>query len=530
MTFSPPQENGKDEAPLNAPPRQDAPRQDAPPSPPPSEPSSEEKSQELSAWRLRVLTGRQAGAETALEATRYKIGSDPECDIVLSAEGVAPLHLEIFFADGSLSILRIHAPIEREEGAIEDTPWDLPEMTALKVGACWIAYGETAGEAGEAGAAGRLDAEAWPSAADLLSSEEMEEQEAGFSDEAASLQKEGEAKEGGGASARRGLFGSDKEARRAMEMPIFQTARRMASAIAPLLLLVMGGLLILGALETTWRAGPGEMAKSAPLSPSPADRLRQTLREDPAFATVRLAHDNRDGAPFLLGYVEKTADLNRLRSLAGSLGARLRVDSLEHFRQSLQALLPLYGSHLSYDVRSDMEKGARARVQGLLNDRGRVLSLKEAIRRDLPGLAEVYTNVLTLEEAKRHLKEMVAHHKVFETLSIRQEGRKLIVSGDILENFRPVWETVSRELSHAMPAGLVPELRVRVGPSFTPEIRSLLITPGSRRLRLIHADRSSRAYKEGALLPQGFTLKAIRADALLLGKGEGEYLYPLSQD
>ena len=100
-----------------------------------------QQQQENPGWVLRILNGTRQGGEIALSATRYRLGSATEDDVVLPEEGITPHHMEFFFADGSLSILRNKGQLYANGALVETFPTDIAPLAVIETGAIAFCYG-----------------------------------------------------------------------------------------------------------------------------------------------------------------------------------------------------------------------------------------------------------------------------------------------------------------------------------------------------------------------------------------------------
>ena len=481
-------------------------------------------------WMLRVLIGPQAGADIALKATRYSVGSSAECAIVIAAPHVAPHHLDIFFADGKLSVLQIHAPLRIEGESILRAPYDLMPMTPFAIGDAVLVYGENN--------AAWPDAEN-PSLQKLLASDAAEEEE-----ESQSERSKGQAGEEKRPSARKEednlqrIKDEEKTARKKQRRATMQKYFRPLRAP---LSLVLSGLFCIVFLLLFWEEGPASLLTSpsspasAPLeSPPPLtlfDSMRQKIIQDPRFNSVQIFSPSPESAAHLKGYVKKTDDLNRLRVIAKKGGASMQVISLEKFHRALHVLLPLSGSKLSYELKPHHDGEVEIFIEGLIHEGGDPRKLLQTLRGDIPALGKIHLNVMTAKEVEKSLKDMLGVHKAFQKLSVGFENGKLVISGALLENLRPAWEKIEREIKNTMPGGISPQTKVRFAPPFQSYIVSLLISPQRRHIRLAQTPDGkgnfTRLYQEGDVLPGGFGLKAIKPDLIILEKNGEDYIHLL---
>src|SRR5690242_9273608 len=108
--------------------------------------------------QLRILSGLHAGAQTVCdESTRYLIGSDPACSIVLCDEGVAAKHCLIAFDEFGMSCRAVTGTVlvdGREVRAGETV--SVEDLQVIQCGPVTLCVGPILGDWSRAGEALRV--------------------------------------------------------------------------------------------------------------------------------------------------------------------------------------------------------------------------------------------------------------------------------------------------------------------------------------------------------------------------------------
>ncbi len=459
-------------------------------------------------WVLRVLSGAQAGAEIALATDRYTLGSGAECAIVLSGEGIEARHLEAFFADGHLSILRSAGETFVSGARVDGTLLDIEPLQLILVGGTALAYGQTAG--------------VWPGAEEVAEALKAREAQA----QAAEAGAEGvqEAASAAAPAARSGGRGS--WALGACLLLLFPVSLALlAASVMP------GGLPGAGWLPSGGgnAAGAGAKAGAKAEAQIPPEVSAQIFG-DPAFAHVhwigRAAGERR--APILRGFVEREADLNRLIALGSGYGAEFQLVSLDKLRRSLEVLLPLYGPSMFYEISPTQKDTVRLRIEGMVRAQAQIAALRQTLRRDLPAISQIEMNVIAQARAAAIVERALRRQAAFGGLMISVQDLQVTISGTLLGNFRERWSRMEAALPALLPRGVVVRRAIGFGPEFTGRVESIVI--GARPAARIAggAAGEQRRYREGDRLPGGFVLEKIQPDGLRLKDGGGSYFYPLT--
>lgn len=436
-------------------------------------------------WQLRVLEGKQAGANIDLQPTRYLIGAAETCDIVISDEDIKDKHFEAFFADGKLSILRAFAPVFVDGEAIEQFPADIDAQHIITVGSASIA----------------LDAQdsEWFGSVDVA-----------------------EIREKINIAKSTPPTGDNPQSAQSKASPSMR--KRVVTSLALLGTLVLAGLIVWGA--------PPPSSHPAPAMPTVAQgrepllsRLSVELHKNPAFANVRV-DKNPNGATRLVGYVEANSELDTLRSIALHERIPLRVDSLEQTRMTLAQLLGARASATHYKL-SGTKDGMHLSLFGIVDTPSSVQDFEDELRRELPAITRIESNV----ESSRSVQESISvfHSATPEYSTVKgdiQDGT-LILRGTILGDYAPEWRSGLENILKKLPLHLAVRDEVTIAPSLMASVDSVLIG-ASAAVRISFPNEKGGLYRVGARLPNGLEITKIEKHIIILSDGINNFVLPIA--
>ncbi len=436
-------------------------------------------------WQLQVLEGEQTGANIDLQPTRYLIGADETCDIVLTGEGVEDKHLEAFFADGRFSILRAFAPVFVDGEAIEQFPSDIDAQRIVTIGSASIAF-------------------------DAQDSEWFDTVEvAGIRD------KINEAKSASPAN-------KNPQNGQANLSPSMR--KRVVASFAFLGILVLAGIII-------WDT-PLPSSHPAPIMPTVAQgrepllsRLSVELHKNPAFANVRA--DIKPGRTTrLVGYVDSVADLDALRALALHERVPLRVDSLEQTRMILSQLLGERARGTHYHLSGEKD-GMHLSLFGIVDTPASVQTFEDELRREIPAIAHIESDIESRNDVQKRINTFHNANPEYSTVKNDIRDGALVLQGAILGDYAQEWRKGLEKILETLPLHLVVRDEVTVAPLLKASIGSVLIGTNAA-VRLSFSDENSGLYRIGARLPNGLEITNIERHVITLSDGVDDFVLPLT--
>ena len=418
---------------------------------------------------LRVLNGPQQGAEIPLRAARYSVGSQDSCAIVLEGNGIQKSHVDLFFADGVLSVSQAQGPVLVDGATLEEFPADLPPLKPITLGEVSLAYGPAEAS--------------WPTP-DTLSTPQTPD----------------------------------------TSKPPPKIKRLNTKRLAWMICLV----LIPVALGTTAALFGKHLVAIFPPIPQEDTLLRniplENLLLEPAFRAVRLTTSPL-GDSVLSGHVPSEAHLNRLRALARRAGLSLDVVPLTQLEDSLNTLLNLYGPSLNYALEISPQNAIHLIVRGLVRNSTQTHTFEQILQRDLPQIEKIHVDILTNQQASQRTQAFLQAKPMFALVRVTTPNHTLLVSGSILGNFHQEWQTVQAQIRNALPHGTPLEIHVLQGPVFRGTLHSLFLGPRAH-VRLAFPDQKPQIYHKGSSLPNSWTLQDIQDKGILLSKQGNTFIYP----
>ena len=413
---------------------------------------------------LRVITGPQQGAEIPLHAARYTVGSQDTCAIVLEGKGIKKNHLQLFFADGLLSVTQAQGPVLLEGAALEKFPTDIPPLKPITVGDISFAYGPPDGP--------------WPTEADIPQKEKTAPPQPPRS-------------------------------------PWIRLTWMGVLFLTPTLLGITAGLFarnIVSALPKT----------------IPQTQQHLTLRAlllEPAFRAVRLKK-NLYGQSHLSGHVRNKTDLNFLRTAAAQNNLSIDVVALDQLEDSLNTLLTLYGRNLTYSLEITPQNAIHLVVRGLVRNSTQTQIFEQILKRDLPQIQKIHVDVLTRAQASQKTQALLDKKPMFALINVTTPDHALVLSGQILGNFYRQWRTTEDQIHATLPQGTPLQNRVLVGPTFDGKMLSLFSGQKPHVRLSLNGQKKSQLYHKGSTLPGGWTLQDIQDKGILLSKQGKIFIYP----
>ena len=451
-----------------------------------AEHSQETASQKLPEpiFMLRVLSGEQAGAQISLRAKRYQLGTDEKCDIVLVGDQIIPHHLDMFFADGCLSITHAHASVYVDGQKAGALPLDLAPMQMFLIGGIALAFGRENGD--------------WPDDSAIYAEKSADDSQTPM---LPALQP-------AGLPAHMIAIVQQKLGLHKIENLV---KLALGAACAFSLLIIM----ITFSLHST--ENPISIPHSA------ADRLNERIQSDPVFEHVKLI--NTKPKKQLFGYVARSADLNRLHNLARIAHTDLNIVSLEKLNKSLNVLTELYGSHLAYKLKPGKGRDMNLLLYGTIRSSGEKKTILNQLKNHLPAITHIKTDIITQDEAVNHISAWLAQYPNFSGLSAHFDEKGVVIQGNLLGNFRQEWRKAQQKNPPRLPQGVRPVIDVNFSPYFSGRIAS--ITTGKhKQVRLIYKNQTILAIAE-TKLKSGFAIKDITRNHIILTWRGRDFIYPI---
>ncbi len=442
-------------------------------------------------FMLRVLSGAQAGAQITLDARRYKLGTNEECDIVLIGENIIPHHISLFFADSYLSITHAHAPVYLDQNPVKTLPLDLEPMQVFTLGNIAFAFGPENGD--------------WPAQNTI---DEVIKENTSDNTLVPVLRPD--------------TLPAFVLLTLRQKLGLHKIENIIKFAFAATLAISLVIIMIAFSLHSTEK--PISIAYSA------ADRLHTHIKSDPAFAHIQLI--NTLPKKQLIGYVARTADFNRLYNLSRGAHIDLNVFSIEKLDKSLNVITALYDARLAYKLTPGKGRNINLFLYGTIKSENAREKIREQLNHDLPTISDIKTNIITQDEAMSNISTWLAQYPNFSGLSAKFHQKSIAIEGNLLNNFRKSWEkAVQKNPPHLM-QNMMPNFNVHFGPHFPARIVSL-VTGENAQIRLVYKNQNGKnnsaeiSARIGDRLKSGFTLKKIARDHITIKWRGRDFIYPI---
>lgn len=460
---------------------------------------------------LRILSGPHFGAEMSLRPGRYAIGTDENCDIVLSDSRLAPRHAFLILSDEQVSIEPGDGAVT-VGGAAIDGRVAVDDFTPVLIGTTMLALGpanatwpeiplekpapdppEPADDTQSASAdAAALPAAAVPAVADPTPAAVAEAPPAATEE-------------------------ADRRDWR-------RWGRWAALAAAAVVLLVAAGFGL-----HAWDAGRDPTpAADAPTSRAQVEKIVDELDFGSALEVSEGAGAS-DGRVEVQGYLDTEQQrrelLAALQPMQGQLDVRVWSTALmdESIRQVLSGL------RLQLDV-SETKQG-KVVLAGVLPNTVSEDDLRAALQRDVPGITSIDLEVVSSAAAMRWLRDRIAGIGVaHEALKVSQEGHSFVVNGELETGLESKWHDLVQTFERRYGAQLALQDDVSFGsigqgPTFDFNIRAINLGPPP----YMTLDSGAK-YLVGSRLDNGMILEQIMANGMVLRDGDTRHLVEIAQD
>ena len=493
----------------------------------------------MTAYRLRILSGRHEGAELPLVARRYALGSGEENTLILSDDAIAEHHMSFFFADGEISILQAPGGLRIDGKAVETFPVDVAPFQIMTLAGTneedniSLAYGcDTPDEESVAAVSSserRLPAlRSWP---------ERERIAALLASEGANAELPVSATKARQAKKKVGALSRLSPKKRKM---LARGSLAFGVAASVSVVLVIASLLWLDpARRQATRMRQVEAS------------LEKELRAKPvAERTVRIVQ-GEEGEITLVGYVETEKELVRLRGLAFESGLQIRVISKEQLRAALEVIARQYGLFAKFHLFPIDEGGTdaktlkttqkttqkstkkstsgstqgvshppfRLRLEGFIDRERQLAAFRAAITSSLPYIQEIETDITTSAAMLADLRRLLAHNAAFGGVALELEGGRLLLQGAVFANFHDELRAMLEHHYRSLPHHPLTTDRMTLVPPLQVSISALLL--GRQRAVDLRLDKGGQAkrYRVGEKIDDK-TIVAITQNGILLSDGK----------
>ncbi|WP_445375386.1 type III secretion system inner membrane ring subunit SctD [Photorhabdus tasmaniensis] len=417
-------------------------------------------------WKIRFYRGLNKSIEVNLAEGRLAIGSDPlQADIVLVDEDVAPMHLILEVESDSIRLL---------EWAGETAPSQNGDP--LSPGAS-------------------LQALARQEVGPLLWA---------FCDQQQAFPKQ-----------------LAEPAITQHQRPIQKNRSRIAGwMLIFCLVLALGFLALLG--REGWERNN--------MSNGMADQeLRRFLHDDSAYRQVS-AQMMPDNGPLLLkGYVDHNYQRLALQEYLDthSLSYRLELRTMEELRQGVDFILQKLG--YTQLKSSNGKQPGWIRLAGELTDPDQQWNdIESLLKRDVPGLLGIENQTMLTGGHLKRLDMLLAKHDLPNTLTYKDKSDRIEFTGQLDElqthNFYRLQQIFKQEFGNRPTLVLLNNNRLSLNDELNFDVRAVSLG----RVPYVVLKNNLR-YPVGATTENGLRIEAIRRDAIVITKGERQFIVKLNR-
>lgn len=430
--------------------------------------------------RLRVLTGRNAGAEIGLDEGEWVIGRGGDADFVFDEEALADAHLRLSVKNGRASAMALSGGVAMGGAPLSDDGKNVPLQTGIVLTIGGTAF--TIGPEGCDWSAIRVPAaipEPQPSPPPAAVPE----------------------------------VPTDEVKADAGPAPVSRKQRWWIPAALVLAIVLAGG----SAGYFLSRPAPPPV----PPPPTPMERLAADIAR--LGLTGKVTAENRAGRLFLDGLVATGADLRELQAAvraAGFANASVTVVSEESLTESVRMMI----SGLGQAVEAALPKPNTVVLKGFTADDTKIEPVIDRLRRDIPRITEIDDQISTPQRARRFLIQEVNKTDLAGRVDIEAVGYTVRVSGTI-DPEKTSWKDLREVFKQRFGSPLI--LAENFATSFDIAPRgvvtgssSVLVTKDGQRLRV-----GDRLGTIGQIVGIGTDRVRVRRDA-----GEIEVRYSASPE
>ncbi len=481
---------------------------------------------------LKIFSGPHIGAEILLQPGTYEIGRGQECDIVLQDEMIGDKHARITIDKDVISVSVIgQKPVLLEGVPIlvqdEQSEVSLSEYETLTLGTTHLALGKPNGDWSKIRfpsllRKADLDAPRAPRA------EDNPPKPVGSMGWLDRLQKNLN-----GFLANVGINGLpvNKKAganrKPVANNPAMQKFKQLLSRLSASRLLKYVQVFAAVLLGISLGLTPAVFSfTSVKVKNEPDYLLLETIEsvlDSPEFSGVRAASIT-EGNVLIEGYVSNNADKLKLQSALQQIGleATLKVRTGTQLKRSADTILKVLGfGHLQ----AQYQPHGKLDINGYSADKSAWLQARETLLKDIPGLEGIVDDgVQDIEARRSSLQKYIDKHKLDDKLVIKTgTDGELTVYGVLGPQELDEWRATLKQFQGKY--GGMPVIRSKVHD--TREVIELAI----KSVRIgdvpyLVTDDGAK-YLEGSVLPNGYMVKSILSDKIVLSRNSVEAVYYL---
>ncbi|MEE4379290.1 MAG: type III secretion system inner membrane ring subunit SctD [Candidatus Competibacteraceae bacterium] len=439
---------------------------------------------------IKIYSGPHAGAEIQLQRGVYVLGRAADCDIVLNDAAIAERHLELIVDVAGISGRLLARPGYYQGRELTQTNLTVGWHQVITLGTTHFCCGHPGQD--------------WPIIqlpqlqGTQPTAECKEDTHAADSDAVASASTQ----------PTESVFSKSTEI---TQMRRLLTHRRLS--FGGVSTLFVGGLLV-------FSMGNTYPVRSIVSTPTPAEQVRY-LTEQLGLEQIQVAETNKKLK--VSGYVESAAQKTALEDALQSLDTPLQqhIWITDELADSAAAVLEALGIE---DLQIKANTSGELVMQGYVGDEALWRTSLNTLRQDIPGVRTINDSAVETAAMRAELlRSWLRDQSINNLLTVTVEGDQLHVKGTLGSQELLAWGKVqqrfrSRYGHHPVVQARIHETRNAI------EIDIKSVSVGATAFFITKDDRQ---YMEGARLPNGYYIKTIAHDRIVLTRNNRDYAYYL---
>lgn len=303
--------------------------------------------------------------------------------------------------------------------------------------------------------------------------------------------------------------------------PVRQNRSRVAGGMLILcLVLALGLLMLLG--HEGWQ-------RSSMSNGMAEQELRRFLNGDSAYRHVSVQMMPNNEPLLLKGYVNLNQQRLALQQYLDthSLSYRLELRTMEELRQGVDFILQKlgYAQLQSYNGKQP----GWVRLMGEVTDTSQQWNdIESLLKRDVPGLLGIENQTKFTGNHIKRLDMLLAKHDLPNTLTYKDKNDRIEFTGQLDEhqahNFQRLQQVFKQEFGNRPALVLLNNKRLTRNDELNFDVRAVSLG----RIPYVVLKNNLR-YPVGATTENGLRIEAIRQDAIVITKGEQQFIIKLNR-